>query len=169
MNDLMKVNYSDQPVILAENSVFLCGPTPREKDVPSWRPQAVEYFREMGFDGVIYVPEYSTEQVFQDYERQIKHDYERQVEWEWKALDQAGAILFWVPRNLETMPAFTTNVEFGYWVRDDRAFYGRPSSAVLVRYLDSLYKRHHKDRLVYTDLHSLCGRCCDYLQWKTSK
>ena len=157
----MQVNYSDQEVILARKSIFLAGPTPRDEAVHSWRPYAIKLLREMGFDGVVYVPEYSTGEVL--------HNYDSQIAWEWKALDQAGAILFWVPRNLETMPAFTTNVEFGYWVRDDRAFYGRPSSAVLVRYLDSLYKRHHKDRLVYTDLHSLCGRCCDYLQWKTSK
>lgn len=157
----MQVNYSDQEVILARKSIFLAGPTPRDEAVHSWRPYAIKLLREMGFDGVVYVPEYSTGEVL--------HNYDSQIAWEWKALDNAGAILFWVPRNLETMPAFTTNVEFGYWVRDDRAFYGRPSSAVLVRYLDSLYKRHHKDRLVYTDLHSLCGRCCDYLQWKTSK
>lgn len=157
----MQVNYSDQEVILARKSIFLAGPTPRDEAVHSWRPYAIKLLREMGFDGVVYVPEYETGEVL--------HNYDNQIAWEWKALDQAGAILFWVPRNLETMPAFTTNVEFGYWVRDDRAFYGRPSSAVLVRYLDSLYKRHHKDRLVYTDLHSLCGRCCDYLQWKTSK
>lgn len=157
----LQVNYSDQEVILARKSIFLAGPTPRDEAVHSWRPYAIKLLREMGFDGVVYVPEYETGEVL--------HNYDNQIEWEWKALDQAGAILFWVPRNLETMPAFTTNVEFGYWVRDDRAFYGRPSSAVLVRYLDSLYKRHHKDRLVYTDLHSLCGRCCDYLQWKTSK
>lgn len=157
----MQVNYSDQEVILARKSIFLAGPTPRDEAVHSWRPYAIKLLREMGFDGVVYVPEYETGEVL--------HNYDNQIEWEWKALDHAGAILFWVPRNLETMPAFTTNVEFGYWVRDDRAFYGRPSSAVLVRYLDSLYKRHHKDRLVYTDLHSLCGRCCDYLQWKTSK
>jgi hypothetical protein len=157
----LQVNYSDQEVILARKSIFLAGPTPRDEAVHSWRPYAIKLLREMGFDGVVYVPEYETGEVL--------HNYDNQIEWEWKALDNAGAILFWVPRNLETMPAYTTNVEFGYWVRDDRAFYGRPSSAVLVRYLDSLYKRHHKDRLVYTDLHSLCGRCCDYLQWKTSK
>jgi hypothetical protein len=157
----MQVNYSDQEVILARKSIFLAGPTPRDEAVHSWRPYAIKLLREMGFDGVVYVPEYSTGEVL--------HNYDSQIAWEWKALDNAGAILFWVPRNLETMPAYTTNVEFGYWVRDDRAFYCRPSSAVLVRYLDSLYKRHHKDRLVYTDLHSLCGRCCDYLQWKTSK
>lgn len=157
----LQVNYSDQEVILARKSIFLAGPTPRDEAVHSWRPYAIKLLREMGFDGVVYVPEYETGEVL--------HNYDNQIEWEWKALDNAGAILFWVPRNLETMPAYTTNVEFGYWVRDDRAFYGRPSSAILVRYLDSLYKRHHKDRLVYTDLHSLCGRCCDYLQWKTSK
>lgn len=161
MNDLMKVNYSDQEVILARKSIFLAGPTPRDEAVHSWRPYAIKLLREMGFDGVVYVPEYSTGEVL--------HNYDNQIEWEWKALDQAGAILFWVPRKLDNMPAFTTYVEFGLFVKEDRTFYGRPDNAELIRYLDNLYKRHHKDRLVYTDLHSLCGRCCDYLQWKTSK
>lgn len=154
----MQVNYSDQEVILAKKSVFLAGPTPRDKAVYSWRPYAVKLLREMNFDGVVYVPEYSTGEVL--------NDYDSQIAWEWKALDNAGAILFWVPRNLENMPAFTTNVEFGYWVRDDRTFYGRPDSAELVRYLDSLYKRHHKYSPIYHDLRSLCGTCYDYLQKK---
>ncbi|MBR2704808.1 MAG: nucleoside 2-deoxyribosyltransferase domain-containing protein [Clostridia bacterium] len=165
----MEVNYSNQNLILTGNSIFLAGPTPRDEAVHSWRPQAVKLLREIGFDGVVYVPEYSTEQVFQDYERQIKHDYERQVEWEWNALDIAGAILFWVPRNLRDMPAFTTNVEFGYWVREDRAFYGRPNNAELVRYLDSLYQRHHGDRQIPSDLRSLCQMCVDYVQKSLSK
>ena len=161
MDDLMKVNYSDQKVILAEKSIFLAGPTPRDEAIHSWRPYAVKLLREMGFDGVVYVPEYSTGEVLRNYDSQI--------DWEWKALDQAGIVLFWVPRNLETMPAFTTNVEFGLFVKEDRTFYGHPDSAVLVRYLDSVYKRYHKDRQIYSDLHSLCGRCCDYLNWKLSK
>lgn len=157
----LQVNYSDQKVILARKSIFLAGPTPRDEAVHSWRPYAIKLLREMGFDGVVYVLEYETGEVL--------HNYDNQIAWEWKALDQAGAILFWVPRNLETMPAFTTNVEFGLFVKEDRTFYGRPDNAELIRYLDSLYVRYHEDRYIYSNLRSLCGRCCDYLQWKTSK
>ena len=36
--------------------------------------------------------------------------------WERIALTDATVILFWVPRKLPDMAAFTTNVEFGYWL-----------------------------------------------------
>lgn len=38
-------------------SIFLAGPTPRDKNTPSWRPQALEILRDMGFGGPVYVPE----------------------------------------------------------------------------------------------------------------
>lgn len=165
----MEVNYSNQKVILTVNSIFLAGPTPRDKAVHSWRPQAVKFLREAGFDGVVYVPEYSTDQVFQDYERQIKHDYDNQITWEWNALEAAGAIMFWVPRKLVGMPAFTTNVEFGLFVKEDKAFYGRPDTAELVRYLDSLYMRYHGERQISSDLRTLCKTCTEYVQKYVSK
>lgn len=161
MEDRMTVNYSDQEVILAKKSIFLAGPTPRDEAIHSWRPFAVKLLRELKFDGVVYVPEYSTGEVLLNYDNQI--------DWEWKALDQAGAILFWVPRKLKDMPAFTTNIEFGLFVKEDRTFYGRPDNAELMRYLDSLYARYHNDRYVYSNLQSLCSKCCDYVNWKTSK
>ena len=38
------------------------------------------------------------------------------------------------------MPAFTTNVEFGYWLHTGKVLYGRPDSAKKIKYLDWLYK-----------------------------
>ena len=38
------------------------------------------------------------------------------------------------------MPAFTTNVEFGYWLHSGKVLYGRPDSASKIKYLDWLYK-----------------------------
>lgn len=158
----MEVNYSNQKCILTVNSIFLAGPTPRDEAVHSWRPYAVKLLREMGFDGVVYVPEYSTGEVL--------HNYDNQITWEWNALDVAGAILFWVPRKLDGMPAFTTNVEFGLFVKEDRTFYGRPDNAELIRYLDSLYHKYHEDRQIPSDLRSLCQTCVDYVQkYITSK
>ena len=39
------------------------------------------------------------------------------------------------------MPAFTTNVEFGYWIHTGKVIYGRPDDARKIRYLDWLYKK----------------------------
>ena len=119
-----------------EISVFLAGPTPKSKDVKSWRPLAIETFRELNWPYPIhlYIPEPFD---------QTWPDYLNQVEWEHEKMNIADAILFWVPRDLETMPAFTTNVEFGYWMakNPNKVYYGRPPKAPNCRYLDFLYKK----------------------------
>lgn len=128
----MIVNYSDQEVIKGKKSIFLAGPTPRGEGVLSWRSEAVELLEKMGFDGVVYVPEYST--------WKPKADYVDQAMWERIALTEATIILFWIPRSLPDMPAFTTNVEFGYWLHSNKVIYGRPDEAPKTKYLDWLYE-----------------------------
>lgn len=129
----MIINYSDQKVIKNKKSIFLGGPTPREKSIKSWRNDACEILKENGFDGIVYVPEYST--------WAPRVDYTDQVEWEREALSSASVIAFWVPRSIPDMPAFTTNVEFGYWIHSNKMLYGRPDNAAKVSYLDWLYKK----------------------------
>lgn len=48
---------------------------------------------------------------------------------------------FWMPRHLETLPGFTSNVEFGRYVGSGRVVYGRPEGAPHTRYLDWLYQK----------------------------
>ncbi|WZD42982.1 nucleoside 2-deoxyribosyltransferase domain-containing protein (plasmid) [Streptomyces sp. A144] len=52
--------------------------------------------------------------------------YENQVDWETDACAGATAILFWIPRDMRTMPGMTTNVEFGLDVGTGRAVLGLP-------------------------------------------
>ena len=74
--------------------------------------------------------------------------------WEREALTKATVILFWVPRKLPDMAAFTTNVEFGYWLHSGKVIYGRPDDASKIKYLDWLYQTdYHQEP--YTDLESL--------------
>lgn len=145
----MKVSYSDQEILLDDGpSIFLAGPTPRSQDVPSWRPDALEILRELNFDGTVFVPERGN--------GESKIDYDDQVEWERAGLSNARAILFWVPRTLDNMPAFTTNVEFGYWLAKspERIVYGRPPDAPKNRYLDWLYAIESEEK-IHEDLRSL--------------
>ena len=131
----MKVHYSNEPFVEPiHKGIFLAGPTPRTKDVKSWRPEVIDLFEKWGFDGTIVVPERNFE---------VKCNYDDQVEWERTGLTESKAILFWVPRELFTMPAFTTNVEFGYWLAKspERCFYGRPDDSCKNRYLDWLYSK----------------------------
>lgn len=128
----MKINYSDENIIKGEKSIFLAGPTPRSKDVISWRIEACNILKNMGFDGIVYVPEYSS--------WKQKESYVDQAMWERIALTEATTIVFWIPRHLPDMPAFTTNVEFGYWLHTGKVIYGRPDNAEKIKYLDWLYE-----------------------------
>lgn len=135
----MKVNYSNQDVIVTkERSIFLAGPTPRSKDIVSWRKEAIRILEMLEFEGIVYYPEYDN--------GKIKESYIDQAVWERKALQSATCILFWVDRHLIYLPGFTTNVEFGYWIakKGDRVVYGRPDEAPKTKYLDWLYQIEQK-------------------------
>jgi len=43
--------------------------------------------------------------------------------------------LFWIPRNLESMPAFTSNIEFGEFLHSGKIILGYPETAHKMRYL----------------------------------
>lgn len=127
----MKPVFALQPL---PKSIFLAGPTPRDEATSSWRPDALVLLKELGFAGNVYVPEQA------DWS---KHDhYDEQVAWEWEALSISTVIVFWVPRQLETMPAFTTNVEFGLMVASGKCLLGYPEEASKMRYLAQLARRH---------------------------
>lgn len=115
------------------NSIFLAGPTPRSGDVASWRPEALGLLEKQGFEGALFVPEARG--------GGWHGNYSEQVHWEWEALARASCTLFWVPRELETMPGFTTNVEFGFMValRASRIVLGAPNRDMpKMRYLMAL-------------------------------
>lgn len=131
----MKVYFANQQLpSLTTTQIFLAGPTPRRADVKSWRPEALEILNELGFRGIVYVPEQS------DWMPRCG-DYEHQVQWEMDALTRAGVIVFWIPRNLEIMPAFTTNVEFGWWMNSGKIVLGAPKDAPKMSFLQWHAKR----------------------------
>lgn len=115
------------------STIFLAGPSPRKDMDRHWRDDALDYLYEIGYDGAVLVP------VPRDH--QWPANYDSQIEWELRMMKLADKILFWVDRDLVDMPAFTTNVEFGYWVRSQKIVYGRPNTAPKNRYLDALYLR----------------------------
>lgn len=142
----MIVNYSNEKVMHGNKSIFLAGPTPREVETPSWRDDACRILEEIGFDGIVYEPEYSN--------KIAKESYDDQAMWEREALTAASLIIFWIPRDLPKMPAFTTNVEFGYWIHTGKILYGRPDDAEKIKYLDWLYELDYKKK-PYNDLREL--------------
>lgn len=142
----MEINYSDELVVKGKKSIFLAGTTPRGENVTSWREEAVKILENLSFDGLVYVPEYST--------WKPKEDYVDQAMWERNALLESTIIVFWVPREVPNMSGFTTNVEFGYWLHSGKVLYGRPDAAQKIKYLDWLYKEDYK-KDVHKNLESL--------------
>lgn len=144
----MKVVHVDGPQVSlpSDPSIFLAGPTPRrQEESPGWRPEAlslVETFEKkyaQGAELTVFVPERQPRPVLSG----GKFDWAAQVEWEWRHLNAATAIIFWVPRSLPYMPGFTTNVEFGRYVsvRRKEVVYGRPDKASKIGYLDWMYRK----------------------------
>lgn len=100
-------------------SVFLAGPTPTAGAVPSWRPAAIEKIQATCSSPLtVLIPE-SRGGIRAD-------SYDDQFRWETAARAQASVVLFWIPRDLKSMPGFTTNVEFGHDVTTGRAVLGCP-------------------------------------------
>ena len=96
--------------------------------MPSWRPAAIEHLARQGFDGTVLVPE--------PRDGAWAAGYEDQLAWEEAGLHRADVILFWVPRDMKTLPGLTTNVEWGAWAASGKVVLGAPESAPHLRYLE---------------------------------
>lgn len=133
----MILNFSNKEVMINSNSIFLAGPTMRNSSYEkSWRKKAVSILSDFGYPGIVYIPEYPPDIPFSD-----KYIV-KQTKWEWKALDNAGVIIFWVPRTLPDMPAFTTNIEFGRYLtkKPNQVILGYPDNACKMEYMKLLYQ-----------------------------
>jgi 8-oxo-dGTP pyrophosphatase MutT (NUDIX family) len=140
----MQVIFTDSEMPQSfSKSLFLAGPSSRNKEeVPSWRPDAIKLLDDMGFDGIVFVPEGS--------DGGFKLDYDDQVGWEEKYLNACDCILFWIPRDLSPdskghpkMAALTTNVEFGAWADSGKIVLGAPEEAEKVSYLKHYAEKYN--------------------------
>lgn len=111
-------------------TLFLAGPTPRLLEVPSWRPEALEILEhDIKFDGIVLVPEDPGFHLAQDV------DEGEQIDWEYFGTENAGCIAFWIPRDLGTMPGFTTNIEFGRYLDKRKIVVGAPVDTPKMEYI----------------------------------
>lgn len=129
----------NEPPETYSKSLFLAGPSPRDSFHPNWRPEALKLLEGMGYDGVVFVPLAEDGGWCQDKEVQYA--------WEKKYLDAADQIVFWVPRNMGTLPGLTTNVEFGMYYDSGRVVLGYPSDAPHMNYLH----HHARKEATYTN------------------
>ena len=127
----MKVIYAQEEIPkLFTKAIFLAGPSPRDLDILSWRPEAIRLLALLNYDGIVFNPE------FRDREKAAREGFvrDKQIEWEEIALNMADCITFWVPRVLKGMPAFTTNDEWGVWKNLGKVVFGAPDYAEKVEY-----------------------------------
>lgn len=149
-----------------ENSIFLAGPTYRIKDEEnlnkrSWRKDAIDIFESLNFEGTLIIPEWIDDRKPEEW------TYSKQVKWEVENLDKCVIILFWIPRNLKELPAFTTNVEFGYYLDNPKSIAGSPMNAEKNEYLIERFNMIGK---TWSDnLEDLCKHAINLVKLRTNK
>jgi hypothetical protein len=144
------------------HSMFLVGPSPRDSQTPTWRPDAIKILERIGYDGVVLSPEDPLDSPRRNPDGSMNSlwDYNQQVEWELWGLEVAQYIVAWVPRHMRDMPGLTTNVEFGRYVSSGKLWYGRPPDAEHCRYLDYIYRKLNKEN-PFEDLEILLKHVAD--------
>ena len=113
-----------------EKSIFLAGPTPRNKETQSWRKEALKLLEKNKYDGVVFIPEARNGEKFPEYDDQI--------DWETQMLDCCDCILFWIPRELRSdfeMIALTTNIEWGKYQKSEKVVIGFPKESKKNKYI----------------------------------
>lgn len=156
----MKIIYTHKDIPNEfSKSIFLAGPSLRpgqEKELESWRKDAIKILDDKGFDGILFVPENRDGKFDENF------NYEDQIKWEHKCLNVADCIVFWVPRDISIdssgllkMPAFTTNVEFGAWCSSGKVVFGSPPDLdkrknKYLEYYAKYYKMPNETSLIET-------------------
>lgn len=127
----MKVITPENDLVFNKRSVFLAGTTPKNRK-DNWREKVISALESAGFDGVVYNPDYT--------DNATRLSYADQIMWEINAMKISSVIAFWVDRDMKHRPGLTTNVEFGYYIKNNNVVYGRPTTSEKCFYLDTIYK-----------------------------
>ena len=129
----MKVINPTMQIQFNKKSIFLCGTMPHDGQT-DWRNKVIDALDRLGYDGVVYNPDYS------NIPQSKRLDYGDQILWEINAMKSSAIVCFWIDREFPNHPGLTTNVEFGYWVRSSKVLYGRPHNDEKCFYLDYVYR-----------------------------
>ena len=134
----MNIVHTLESIEDCSNSIFLAGPTHRVREGQtkfnrSWRSDAIGIFNNLCFSGTLFIPEWK------DNVKPTDWTYSKQVMWEVHYLKRASVVMFWIPRNLKDLPAFTTNVEFGEYLSANSVA-GSPTNAEKNEYLKERFR-----------------------------
>lgn len=131
---MQEIYAHEHPLDGIKQSIFLAGPSPRDANDYNWRLEAVECLRRKRFLGAVFIP--------LPRDGNWLPNFNAQVNWEWEYLESADVIAFWIPRDLKSLPGFTTNIEFGLYVKSGKIVLGFPERAPKTRYLHLLAQKH---------------------------
>lgn len=124
-----EINYVNADYIDEIRQCPECEGTGRLKLV-SWRLEAIQILKNLGFQGELYVPEPEDCGSFSSsHGKRALDGYNDQVKWEREGLRRSKVILFWIPRDIQLLPGFTTNIEFGEWSGSGKCVLGYPADA----------------------------------------
>ena len=144
----MNIIYNlEEPFDRTKNTIFLAGGTSRIDITNSWRKEAIDILIEQGFEGNVIVPE--PRNGFFD---STTFDKIVQIKWERKCLAIANIILFWIPRDLNSLPCLTTNIEFGEWFKSNKCVLGIPNTAERMDYIKFLWQEYYSSEKLFDNL-----------------
>jgi len=132
---MLEVIYAHQKWDKNEPCILLAGPRPRIEEEDSWYPRAIELLQKLNFNGGVIIP-IPADSKFIDEDAM-------QAQWDTEYLERATAIAFWIPRGLNTLQGYTTNIHYGMTVKSKKIVLGYPPSAVKMRYLQQLADLHN--------------------------
>lgn len=140
-------------------SIFLAGPVERDKMFDqTWRRKVIDYVHEEYGnidDLTLFIPDFEQPQYW---DMENKNTLARLHQWEWKNMDEASKILFWIPRDIGAgLYGYTTNIEFGYWMGKDpeKVVLGYPKNADRMEYIEDLYKNLCPNHVIFDNLNTM--------------
>lgn len=118
------VRCPDSLVGLDSPSLFLAGPS-SAAPIGAWRDEVLTLLNDRSFPGTVLYPEPAGQAV----------TTEVQAMWDLRGCERATVVMFWIPRDLRTMPGLTSNFELGMWIRSGKVVVGSPPEADAMAYL----------------------------------
>jgi 8-oxo-dGTP pyrophosphatase MutT (NUDIX family) len=112
-----------------EKMLFLADSTfQQDKLNSSWRMDAIQWLEQLGYDGIVYIPEdregSPTNAVLDD---------EARIRWTHGAQMRSDVIVFWLPADIKSSSDIVTGVELGWLMASGRIILAMPSETEKVR------------------------------------
>lgn len=143
------VVYANEKPLLSKRSIFLAGPSRINASAKkSWRQKALDILEELGYHGVVYVPEICSDSTIQKVDLQYLNLWSRTV------MDQCGCICFYMVRNLSKgVVGVSADIDFGLYMhkRPDKIVFGHPIWADCTGQLDYQYISRKLGRYITSD------------------